>query len=62
MNSKPRLTQISEYGFEKNGIRFPSRYSLREEYISRRGKPFLRSETSVIYRDYKFFTVETEVR
>lgn len=61
LNSTPRITQVSEYGIEKNGIRFPSRYSVREEYINRRGKSFLRSETIVIYKDYKFFTVETGV-
>lgn len=58
----PSLLVTSEYAFEKNGIRFPSRYTLREIY--RRGKSgtrYQRSETDVIYDEYKFFTVETEV-
>jgi hypothetical protein len=46
---------------EKNGIRFPSRYFVKESYINpSRGKLTL-SETTVTYSDYKFFTVETEV-
>jgi len=58
----PSLLVTSEYAFEKNGIRFPSRYTLREIY--RRGKSgarYQRSETDVIYDQYKFFTVETNV-
>ena len=62
LNSKPRIIQVSEYGFEKKGIRFPNRYTVRETYVDRRGKSFLRSETIVIYKDYKFFTVETKVK
>jgi hypothetical protein len=56
------LLIISEYAFEKNGIRFPSRYTLKEAY--RRGKSGRRyqiSEIDVVYDQYKFFTVETEV-
>jgi len=62
LNSRPHISQVSEYGFEKKGIRFPSRYNVRESYVDRRGMPFLRSETTVIYKDYKFFTVETNVK
>ena len=62
LNSIPRIVQVSEYGIEKKGIKFPSRYSVRETYVDRRGKSFLRSETVVIYKNYKFFTVETDVK
>jgi len=62
LNSRPRIIQVSEYGLEKKGIKFPSRYTVRETYVDRRGQSFLRSETVVIYRDYKFFTVETDVK
>ena len=61
LGAKPRLTLIAEYGFEKSGIRFPSKYSLDEVYIKVRGR-FHASKTVVIYEDYKFFTVETEIR
>lgn len=60
--AEPRITIISEYKFEKNGIRFPSRLFVEEAYIDQGGKKFIRSETEIIYRDYKFFTVETEVK
>jgi hypothetical protein len=52
----------SEYAFEKNGIRFPSRYIVKGSYLGKLGRRFQRSETDVTYDRYKFFTVETEVR
>ena len=61
-NAEPRLTSISEYGLEKKGIRFPSRDTVEEAYIMRNGKKFVRSTTTILYKDYKFFTVETEVK
>ena len=56
----PRIVLTSEYGIEKNGIRFPSRYTVQETY-ARGVRRFHRSETAVVYDEYKFFTVETEV-
>jgi hypothetical protein len=56
----PRVVLTSEYGIEKNGIRFPSRYTVQETY-GRGVRRFQRSETTVVYDQYKFFTVETEV-
>ena len=56
----PRVVLTSEYAFEKNGIRFPSRYIVKETYI-RGGRHFQRSEIDVSYDQYKFFTVETRV-
>jgi len=61
LGAEPLITLVSEYAFEKKGIRFPSKYSIQEVYIIRRGRRFLRSEKTVTYEDYKFFTVETEV-
>lgn len=61
LKAEPRLALVSEYGFEKNGIRFPSRYSIDETYL-RRGRKYVVSKTSVAYKDYKFFTVDTEVK
>jgi hypothetical protein len=61
LQMKPRLSFASEYGFEKNGIRFPSRYTVEEAYTSRTWRPLVRSKTEVDYDDYKFFTVETGV-
>ncbi len=63
MNATPLITFISEFGFEKNKIRFPNKYSVEEIYISRRGgRRFLRSKTTVVYDNYKFFTVDTKVK
>jgi hypothetical protein len=58
----PRITLISEYNIAKKGIRFPSRYFIEEAYITKSGKKFVRTEINVLYRDYKFFTVETEIK
>lgn len=59
--SEPDITIITEFSYEKNAIRFPGEYRIIEAYIDKKGKRFLRSETIVIYKNYKFFTVETEV-
>ena len=61
IGAKPRITLITEYGFEKNGIRFPSKLFIREAY-NRWGRIFTRSKYTVIYGGYKFFTVETEIK
>lgn len=58
----PEITTIVEYGVEKNGVRFPSRCFIEEAYRNKKGEKFVRSETTVVYKKYKFFTVETEVR
>jgi hypothetical protein len=61
LGATPLVTAISEYGFEKNGIRFPSRSHTEEAYLTKKGKKFVRSETTVLYIAYKFFTVQTQV-
>lgn len=58
----PRLVIRSEFNAEKNGVRFPSRLTVEEAYLKDSGKAFVRSKTDVVYRDFKFFTVEVEVR
>jgi hypothetical protein len=57
---RPQISVTSEFGIEKNGIRFPSRHFIEEAYLDQKGKKFIRSETSVVYRDFKFFTVSVE--
>ncbi len=62
LRATPLITVVSEFGFEKNKIRFPNKYSVEEIYISRRsGRRFRRSETTVVYDNYKFFIVDTKV-
>jgi hypothetical protein len=62
LNAIPQITFITEFDFEKNKIRFPSKYLLEEEYIKAEGGRYKKSEIIVLYKDYKFFTVETEVK
>jgi len=64
LKARPQITFISEYGYEKNGIRFPSRYSVIEEYIVAKGRRnrMKCSQTVVTYKNYKFFIVETRVK
>ncbi len=58
--AKPEVTSYTEFGFEKNGLRFPSLDLTEEAYIDKDGKKFVRAMTKVVYQEYKFFTVETE--
>ncbi len=61
LGAEPRLNSVTEYGLLKNGIRFPSKDTTEEAYELKNGKTFVRSLTTIVYKDYKFFTVETEV-
>jgi hypothetical protein len=61
LGAAPQLTSVTEYGFEKNGLRFPSKDTTEEAYV-KNGKRFVQSLTTILYKDYKFFTVETEIR
>ncbi len=61
-NSRPEIKIYTEYAFEKNGIRFPSKYSVIETYYRKGKKNFIRSRMFVTYKDYKFFTVESVVK
>ncbi|MCG2816124.1 MAG: hypothetical protein L6425_09355 [Candidatus Aminicenantes bacterium] len=61
IEATPDITLISEYGIEKNGLRFPSRYIIREDYIFPFRRKYRNSETLVSYKNYKFFMVETDV-
>ncbi|UCC39305.1 MAG: outer membrane lipoprotein-sorting protein [Candidatus Aminicenantes bacterium] len=60
IGAEPQITLISEYGFEKNGIGFPSKLFIKEAYSSPRIRRFIRCKYTVIYDRYKFFTVKTE--
>ncbi|MBP1769603.1 MAG: hypothetical protein H6P96_221 [Candidatus Aminicenantes bacterium] len=59
--SQPRITAYCEYRFEKNGLRFPSRNFTQQAYIRKDRSIFVNAEISVVYKNYKFFTVETAV-
>jgi VWFA-related protein len=57
MRAKPKITFTSEYGLEKNGLRFPSAYEVVEAYRTS-ASTITASKTSVAYKDYKFFEVK----
>lgn len=59
---EPRIILVSEFNAEKNGIRFPSRLVIEEAYVGNLGRAFVRSTTTVAYKDFKFFTVEVEIK
>lgn len=52
---EPHITCITEFLYEKDGIRFPTRHSIREAYYPSfsKIKSLIRSETTVVYKDYK---------
>jgi len=60
--AQPLITLVSELQTEKNGVRFPSRFYIEEAYILKNGKKFVRSQTTVVYKNFKFFTVEVEIK
>ncbi len=60
--ARPEFEIYVEYAFEKNGIRFPNKYSVIETYYQGRKLYFTRSRIHVTYKDYKFFTVESTVK
>jgi len=62
MNAEPRITIIMEYDVEKNGIRFPSKFSLEEAYITPEEEKILLSELLVHYEEYRFFNVGVDVK
>ena len=61
---KPRIKITSEFEVEKNGIRFPTRHLIEEAYVGpatmSTPSKFVRSRITVIYKDFRFFTVSVE--
>ncbi len=61
-NRIPRIKVRSEFEIEKNGLHFPSRLFMEEAYSTKHGRAFIRSKTTIEYKDFKFFTVEVEIK
>ena len=74
---KEKKTVKINWDFKKNGVLTMAatdtrsrtgntsinvKYSIEEEYIKPEGGRYKKSEIIVLYKDYKFFTVETEVK
>jgi hypothetical protein len=49
------------YGEEKKGLRFPSRQYIEEKLVTIAGSEYTKYKVEIIYDNYKFFTVETDV-
>jgi hypothetical protein len=58
----PRVTLHSELKIEKNGVRFPNAFNIEEAYVDEKGRAFVRSKVEVVYKDFKFFTVEVDIK
>ncbi len=58
---KPLISTSHFFGFEKNGLRFPSRTVFEESFIGPNVPPTGPSRTVFFYEEYKFFIVSTEV-
>ena len=50
------------YEVEKNGVRFPSRQLIKDIYLTEVGQQHPRFLTTFTYDNYKFFTVEIEIK
>lgn len=60
LKAEPRVVSRTEFGFEKNGLRFPSLDTTEETYLIGADRTkFVRASTTIVYRSYKFFVVET---
>ena len=56
-----RLAWTAYYEIEKNGIYFPSRQEIREEYVGPSGETTVGDVWTITYENYKFFTVGVDV-
>jgi hypothetical protein len=56
------LSWTVDYGVEKSGVRFPSRQNICEYYKSDTGFKITKREILYEYTDYKYFTVEVEIK
>jgi hypothetical protein len=57
-----QLTWTIDYGIEKKGVLFPSRQTIRETYVSDTGFSVVKREVVFDYSDYRYFTVEVEIK
>jgi len=56
-----QLIWSAYFEVEKNGIFFPSRQEIREEYVGPKGETVIADVWTITYENYKFFTVGTDV-
>jgi hypothetical protein len=56
------LTWDITYGFEKNGVRFPSIQHIQDMIVNETGDKYILQEITINYSEYKFFTVEVGIK
>lgn len=64
LRATPKINLTVEYDYNKNGIRFPSKFSFKEVYLIKRREgrtKYLRTDLFIEYSDYKFIEVEIDV-
>ena len=61
-NFRRQLTWTIDYGIEKKGVLFPSRQTIRETYVSDTGFSVVKREVVFDYSNYRYFTVEVEIK
>lgn len=59
---KPIITVTHDYGIKKDGIRFPSKTTFMEDYFGTYMGRSKRSRMFITYDNYRFFTVDVEVK
>lgn len=57
-----KVIWATNFGVEKNGVRFPSQQIIKEFYVNSEGENLLIEKITFRYEDYKFFIVETDVK
>jgi hypothetical protein len=56
-----RLAWTAFYEVEKNGVYFPSRQEIREEFVGPGGEAIVGDVWTIAYENYKFFAVSVDV-
>ncbi|HHF51729.1 MAG TPA: hypothetical protein ENL46_03470 [Candidatus Aminicenantes bacterium] len=62
LQARPEIKCSVEFKHRIKDIRFPNKYSLIEAYYHNNRKLYNRTEITVRYEDYRFFSVSTEVK
>ncbi|MCP4213122.1 MAG: hypothetical protein GY765_00630, partial [bacterium] len=57
----PYITIINEFDILKRGIRFPSKIYCEEAYKDKKGRLSVQSLANVIFKDYRFFNISTNL-
>ena len=62
LEARPEIQCSVEFKHRIKDIRFPNKYSLIEAYYHKNRRLYNRTEITVHYKDYQFFTVSTDVK